>query len=483
MNQIKLSRSKHIIPFQFSDEFNDQIAFLRESNLFINTNDAFLGGYRVHPYILKNFSQDSNIYQEFSLIPSKITKCFLDENQRRKSSFYISKNKDACYNFSIEKITLHLFSSKVGFLVIHYDLNVDTINHYIEANYILKMFKANKVNEIEKQTKVNKDEYVVETVSLKQDLENILGLFNISHSFDNKPKSNDIVPTEVLVYNSIFTTNDTNLESMKKYVSMLSLGHKSSYKISATAIEEVIHNRYDNVIWGTSLEGVCCGAFEVDDVTTNQTITQIVGKGNGSSDRVYFYLYLLVLNQRFALTSLIGSIEEHMEFKISSKELKRIKQNIMVVKYQISEVALTTIFNDISVNSNYQNLYNELRKTLNIESLIQELEIKSGGLDDRIELISLERDRNKDVLTTLIATTAPLWAILMFLHDFIEYIYFVLEEHNINYQNMYVSTTVSIIVFTLLIFYYILLAVVYTRKPKLENKYLKRMVRERDGEK
>lgn len=328
------------------------------------------------------------------------------------------------YLFKYDFIKLYLFETGVGFLVysinfgIKENVNIDDI---INGNYYFKKFDQKgiqedysweieqlkeKIKEIDRNIEglksENSSEEILEKYKLRKDknIEKIKCFEKITSENLRKVYVEKLLKDLNLGVKNYFTSDkgpnyahlfsyvnfDTNVNEgdINKYIYWLKNSYKKTYK---PPFKELINQDkkeylrlFDNIWWGSSVEGLTCITKNTYDEVANEFIKSY----SGNIEHVYLYMYILTLHMRYALLRYIidasylpKDIENYNEEEI--KILNKLKQKIILLD-------LRSIFNDISNMSSQIKVFDLIRESLRIDKLNYELTNEINNLDELAKL-------------------------------------------------------------------------------------------------
>lgn len=336
--------------------------------------------------------------------------------------------------FAYKFIRVYLFETGVGFLV--YSIKFghsqnQKIEDIINGNYYFKKFDQKSIRE-DFEFEVNK-----EKVSLDKIKEVALGISNSSKKSENNSKSKsfdklieekkeiieklekfnterstfviNILNDLGLEINTYFTRDDSpnyahtfsymNLESkipeeeINKYVYWLKNSYKTSYKPTKDIISgknnRGVKHLYENIWWGSSIEGVCCVAQNTENDNTTNNFLENYTK---NIEDIYLSMYILMLHIRYALLLYIIEAAEYIPRDISKYTETDIRK-INELKEKIIMLDLRCIFNDISNMSGQIAIFDLFRETLRIDKLTNELENEINNLNELASLYYSNKQR------------------------------------------------------------------------------------------
>lgn len=471
MEQIISKKSIHIISFNYEKSFDDITNIIQQSPLFEDYNISITKDVKLNKYIQEKFINNS-FCRAYRLKPNDKYNLYFDRNKTRKTKLkFTGNNKNIKYKsnfeFNLLNVWAYYFGKNIGYLVIEYEIFTNDIEDFIGANYILKMLKGDQLTSIELVMKKGKDTFESKIVNLKSFINNILETSFATQS--------DAFENEAITYTGLLLNNDFDSSVIAKYTALLSRGYKLSYKLTNEEISEIITSKFDNITWGASLEGISCIAKLTDDNIANNFLENNFMSDKGAFNRVYFFIYLMALNQRHTLITVNDKLEK-IYLKNTQFSLSTFSNQVAKLKQIISEVNVNYINRDITQNSIYKSYYENIYSSLNIKSLISDYEMKVSGLEQlynilllrqskQLEEIELRREKTLRVITK----TGLIIALIAFLPNLETVIRSILLEQNINIASYPLMGTLLIIGITGLIIYQIIIFIIKTKKFNLKE--------------
>lgn len=388
--EIYTSHSKQLIPFYLS-----------------NTNYSDiekLGIFEINKYSLTHLNP--NICQKLSSkTSSEIGRSYALKLEARKlfdlpsnnsTIEFITRNNNTFY-VKLRNVYLHIFETNVGFLEFEWEILADNMLDYLNANYFLNELKSNE-NKFYVKTGINEKK----ELNFIQTTQKIFDLIKNVEYFTNN-SNNKLSNTLTLTYTTIML-NSKN-ENINDYLNKL----KNNFKESYLTVESNNYHPFENLYWAGSLRG----CVNISYLTGKQgPDTFLKNTIESYANNSYFYLYLLVLNQRF-------TIQKQIE-KLSIIDKNLIKHDENVLDDEINNINELLIesnlfstrceFNLPSEIDHINAFYNEIRKNQKIDILTTDFNNKlksTKDLLDNYKIIKTEklnRKRNKFTLFAYILT-------------------------------------------------------------------------------
>lgn len=300
---------------------------------------------------------------------------------------------------------------------------------------------------------MGKNQYDKEVISLLDTIKHALAPLEISSFMERGSQvaleeDGLFYPVEALVFSTVLLNQDAiPPKEINRCANLLSKGYKASYKCSEWSIDQSLIQGFDNLVWSVSREGVSTISALGKDPVTNQFLTNNYKASNAlGAAHVYFYMYLMVLNQRYSLIKIATDINNKMRGLDFSKDRVEMKTSLIAIRSEIAQLMLTGTFFDISSNSQYHTFYEKVRYTLGVEALLNELEVEIAGLDSVTEILRLKDEEEKENRVKKLTKLGSLFAVFIGGWDLSEMIRQLLTEQSISYDHIPLTTYVAVLV-------------------------------------
>lgn len=146
-----------------------------------------------------------------------------------------------------------------------------------------------------------------------------------------------------------------------KWLFSLKRSYRSDFGMPEESDGDMIYKPYFNDQWGGSSEGLVNITYDVDNDETDRYLHEF----KYSHLRIdYYFLYLLLLNQRFTCIKYITGISRAL--KGTQKELEELNKKIVELKTVFA-------FNIVSDDQIFQNVYSKMYNILGIERLLEDI--------------------------------------------------------------------------------------------------------------
>lgn len=147
--------------------------------------------------------------------------------------------------------------------------------------------------------------------------------------------------------------------------------------VAATSNPEVLQT-FENVVYGMSSEGVAALAWDVRDRPTPYIRDQFVARASNG----HFWLYLLVLHQRFACMRLAQAVGAALHTVDLRRGRRQTRQHLLALREQIFEFFVRSWFAEVSDLRLYTRLYTHLQTALQTAPLLDEVKSEVEEYDE-----------------------------------------------------------------------------------------------------
>jgi len=399
--KVKRQLTYFIVPFAYENDYNHVIDLFKESQRWNNkipsTNYLF-------KHIDKLIAGDDS--SSIGKIYSLNNNCRREYGLPNNAATYINyKNKKHDFRFQIRDILLYVFETNVAFVIfeVNYDESAD-LDSIIDYNYVLKklQYSTGTLSYIKNR---NTGEKV--NITITKLVMDLISEFKVKTFFIGK----EGLPGQAIVYNVAYIQDKPTDDEIEAYMYWLRRSFKESYMPSCNELElkgnREILRPFENSYWGVSLEGVANLVYSTDNDTTN---TFFGGNYFGNIKNTYFYTFMLVLHQRYALLYLsILASEIKLTINNDINTINKLKEKIIMFNLRCS-------FNHVTVITHQSRLYEMVRKNLHVEELMNELHFELSVLSNMVEMeyqkeeekAKSEEEKRQEKFNTVIvfATTA-----------------------------------------------------------------------------
>lgn len=323
------------VPVRFGD-------FNRFANQLLSTGMwNAVDGEKIAPRYLLSYAvriaKDQTLFRAFDIKKECIPDIYVFEKELNlKQSPVINNVRFSC------------FSTGVGFLEFRLEFSGMSAEEIADFSYLFK-----------KAAKMNGKEMPEGKVSLHNAAKSLLpsggdGEIFFTASADFK--------YECLAFHYIqLQQNDNKSAEADFRLTLLKRSYNSSFGQSADSDYDMIYKPYSNDHWGGSTEGLVNISYDTDPDEENYFLRNYKEE-HLSVD--YYFMYLLLLNQRFSAIQYILEIAEGADS--GKNEMETINKRIVRLKTVFS-------FRIISDDQIFQNVYAKMYKVLDIDCLLEDI--------------------------------------------------------------------------------------------------------------
>lgn len=382
-----------IIPFTYRKPFKTipSIPFFTVKKL---TNEKVFD--HIASLINHNENDKTTIGKAFELEPNDRSKLGLPEQATCSITYQV---KEHTFEIKIDGIDLYLFDTQVGFLVYHIitcgqKSEVDfekqvTIHDLILTNYYIK--------QVFKQT--NKMYFINDTngkmtIDFKDLTKTVTKTLAVDSYFEEMNQN----PNHVLLYTGAYLQGPmpSDEKDFAKYLYYLRKAYKNTYLPTKYDLNlednPDIYQPFENSYWGFSLEGVANLSLETGNHTTDDYFADHFFN---NIEKTYFYLYLLLLQQKYSLLKMsvnAGVIHNTLDGKNFSEQISIINH----FKQEIVDFTVRGLYEQVSYITHHAELYEKIKNRLGIDSLYKELKSELDALSSFIEVAADKDERAKE---------------------------------------------------------------------------------------
>ncbi|WP_154663491.1 hypothetical protein [Neobacillus dielmonensis] len=332
------------------------------------------------------------------------------------------------FQFAISGVHFYLFETQTGFVVfdIKYPIGQE-IDDIILCNYYLKKIYQYK-DELRYFKRTGKNTYDEEKVSFCQLVQEFLSNVTVDTYFEEIKK----LPSYALIYSSVlmdsnYNSVQDNNKQLLTYLFRMRRSFKETYAAAPSEYDpdnnDEIIQLFENSFWGVSLEGAAHIAYLKND--ESDTFFKETHAANIRD--VYFYLYILVLNQYYTLqyfsilaSRLPATLEEYLEDKKDAqKDMESLKSKMVFFILRCS-------FKQVSFITHQTALYEMFRRVLRIEDLMDELHLEIEALSSITEM---EKSKRSKKIENIILAVTTGFVILSTINDSTGLISFIDNSH------------------------------------------------------
>lgn len=380
MSNILKQYTKFIFPFQYKKDSVDLKSVQIENKKGVKQN--VFEPFSVHTESLRDglelmLNKDGG--------KSKIADCYRLNVNCRKHFHLPSKKTEPLtfcmrqagesFDIRISEVQIYLFESQVGFIEVECEYLASDIDTYMDLNYFICEVKSEK-NQFIYHDKVWNEETKTSTISdvsfsMSELLDSILNTAcksadAISFNYRN---SKPVIYSHVLL--------DKKPENLDELLPNIANNYKYSYKFDSSCTKIQSFHPFENSYWTSSLNGAVNVSFLSDDDITNDFFTN---NFYTKTQNTYFFLFLNVLHQRYAIISVMGKMGnlDHLtnNYIVMEKELKLARQ----YELEATSLKFRAFFNLPSTVEHINEYYDRLYKSFQVGTLYNSFTADIGNL-------------------------------------------------------------------------------------------------------
>lgn len=295
---------------------------------------------------------------------------YTDKNRKLLTCFVNRKGVRREFLVDICSIKIHCFGTGVGALVydVWYSDNME-YDDILEFNYLFR-----KIGTIHLQIK---------DAAPFKDLEGYTYLYQlskhiISNGLDSEVELFFYSINKVRMECNVFSIYcDDQRHNTKKKLFYLSHSYTSDYEYNKKDLGKGFRTYcpYLYMNWGYCQDGIACIYYDTCEFTH--------GDLDGKLQNDYYFMYLILLHQRYMTVSLMNEMMNCKE--ADSEEWKRIQQKLLIYRMEYS-------FNIVSDEMQYHEIYKDVRKILSID----EFEKCLNDISDRMYRIKRQEQEEQE---------------------------------------------------------------------------------------
>jgi hypothetical protein len=402
--------SRIIIPFAYNQDFEHTIRTIDRKCW----RDHHYSRERLlkHIDLLIASSDDAqeNIGRMFVLEPFGRVQYGL--RQREDDWLDYKPTKKEHFHFCILTTELYVFKTNIGLIV----LDIGYPEEYSHTDVVLCNYYLKKPYAFRRQLhwKDNGHPFVI------PDFINMaLAELKIDTFFDDvvSSETSTIQPNHAVIYNTLLLKQEPEIVEQMD-VGRLLFNMRRSFKQSylpspqELAIDDnnnELYQPFANSFWGVSLEACAHVSLLTDDSVTNNFF-----RANHQSNlrRTYFYLFVLILHQHYALqymSLLAARLPAFRDKHIlgSNVEIERLREKMVQFKLQSSFKVVTNI-------THQSKLYDLYRKVYRIDDLMDELHLE---IDALTSLMEIKRNAKNNLVQMYVVILSLVFVIISAVSD------------------------------------------------------------------
>ena len=353
---ISKNHSYFFVPFKVQNinDWKERI----EGKTFIRNNSPTKVWQRISdtvPVYLMKYMNDGVGYQTerhyaYQLVEKRAYSLpYTDGNRKLLTCIMHHKGQRKEYTIDI-RIRIHCFGTNIGFLV--YDIWYSNDMNYqdiLTFNYLFK--------------KVGTSKFEIFSESLPSSQENTICLYALSESLIANGLDNVEIffhaNHQIRMTSNVFSIFcDTAKKEIDDKLFHLSHSYTTDYGYNKSYHDDIFHryHPYAYIHWGYCPDGIACVYYNINAFTNNDL--------HGRLQNDYYFMYLVLLNQKYTLLSLIN---EMMACKNASpQEWRHIQHKLIIYQMEYS-------FRIVSDEMTYHKIYSDMREILSINELEKDL--------------------------------------------------------------------------------------------------------------
>ncbi|MDE5820395.1 MAG: hypothetical protein K2I07_13935 [Lachnospiraceae bacterium] len=268
------------------------------------------------------------------------------------------------FEIDICNVRIHCFGTRVGFLVydIWYSQNMG-YNDIIEFNYLF--------------SKVGRSTLLIEDADTLDNIEGCTYLYKLSKEIIGNGLEDEVElffnsPNYIKMESNIFCVYcDEEKKDINNKLFHLCHSYTKEYEYNMKNMDEDfrLYHPYHYIHWGYCQSGISCVYYDVCDFTHNDF--------DGKLQNDYYFMYLILLHQRYMLLSLMSEIMNCRSD--DSEEWGRIQRGFTIYRLEYS-------FCVVSDEMPYNRIYKDMREIL----MINEFENSLKDISDRMHMMKRE---------------------------------------------------------------------------------------------
>lgn len=375
--------TKIIIPFKTSESYHNKtldikVKYVKESKgeSVEKSKDKWLPYEINNQYLLENVGKKISIEDN----PTRIGRSYILNNEikhrlgfpkRGEVTFYPRGDKEGI-QVEFTQVCMHFFETHVGFCEIEYNVISDKVGDYINANYFLSELKSSKSKIVYKEKTVDGEEEI--SISLMDIVTNIFEGLNDINGFERQGKMS-FVEKKPLIYGYCLVEDK---ETMLNNIDIAKYNYKATYKVSA---KEENYSFFDNSVIGASDLGVINFSCLTQDEETNAFFeTTYVNNFKNQ----YYYLYLLLLNEKYTLTKQLTQYSD-ISTKKNISDKKSCESALSDLNVMLNKSILTKVRCDdtvVSFTPQIEGYFKYLKEVFDIDNLIKLVDQSNRQITD-----------------------------------------------------------------------------------------------------
>ena len=336
-------KSIFFMPVRFNN-FNRFVKLISRDNRWTDTPSKNIVPRYLLPYAVR-IAKNPELFRAFDLKKEDIPNIYTFERE-------INLKK----TIQIESVRLCCFSTGIGFIEFH--INFEGLSVEQITNFAYTFKKATRMNGMALPDK---------KVSLYNGAKSLLPFDSDVEIFFTASAP---FKYECLTFHYLQLNADYNDEIVaQRRLSLLKRSYNTSFDVGSESDFDMIYKPYANDHWGGSTEGLVNISYDNNPQNENYYFHTL--KEN-HLEIDYYFMYLLLLNQRFSAIQYISDIAECSD--TDKKKTETTNKKIIRLKTIFS-------FKIISDDQIFQNVYSKMYNVLDIDCLLEDIRDNENQLE------------------------------------------------------------------------------------------------------
>ena len=348
----------------------------------------------------------------------------LDIPEARNGAEFFCRGREAASLVRLEDIRLILFDSGVGFLEFTFCCQGSDPEEFLDVNYFLCEVKSDK-NYLQFTQKVSREESRQITLPLLALVEKLTASLGTVRDFDPGDGLR-YIHGKPLVFSYLLL--DRYPQDLGRLLFNLRTNFKASYQVPAQdldpAVARGVYHPFENVYWGTSLNGTVCCACLTEDARANDFFSTVFPS---NLRQTYDLLFLLRQHQRYAVENyqaLFMGLGDGLDSG-SAEKAKAAYDRIRALQDRCTTFRLKCIYQDPSSVEHINDFDHFLRANLHIEenlaafeSSLRRLDALAQGIKEKLDAAREEKKRLRELRQErTVSIITALWSCLLLMDE------------------------------------------------------------------
>ena len=340
---------------------------------------------------------------------------------RRTDAELIHRGTDTSLRIRIEEVRLVLFETGIGFLSFQIAGGMENAGEMTDMNYFLSEVKSRE-NIIRFERRLGKEEKEEISYNLLSLVQALTGSLGDVQDFDSRPGLH-YIDNKPLIFSYLLLDRFT--EDFGKTFFHLRTNFKASYQtpvsqFDLTGTSGILHP-FENVYWGTSLNGAVCCACMTADSTTNAFFRDTFPS---NLKETYWQLYILRLHQRYAVQAFQTRFSE-AALVLKREDLAAVRkayEEIRILRDDALSFRLKSAFSEPTSVEHINDFDRFLVTNLRTAELFKSFEERLLQLNEVIATVRDRLEKNEELKNRaktlrrdrVLYLTASLWTLIGF---------------------------------------------------------------------